>query len=105
MEKDAADVAALLADDEAELLGRPSRLAAIDVVDWWSGVDLEHNSWVLEEAGRPVAVGWLERHGPIGFHIGVVAQGAKSRGLGGKLVGLGEARAEAVGAARAHTFA
>ena len=97
-------MAALLADDESELLGRPSRLTAIDVVDWWSGIDLEHNSWMFEEAGRPVAVGWLESHGPIGFHVGVVAQGAKSCGLGGKLVDLGESRAAAVGAARAHTF-
>jgi mycothiol synthase len=34
----------------------------------------------------------------------VVAQGAKSRGLGGRLVDLGEGRAAAAGAARAQTF-
>jgi mycothiol synthase len=103
--EDAAAVAALLAEDEAELLGRPSRLAAIDVVGWWSDVDLEADSWVLEEAGRPVAVGWFELYGPIGFHVGVVGQGSKSRGLGGKLVDLGEGRAASAGLARAQTFA
>ena len=103
--EDAAAVAAILAEDEADLLGRPSRLAALDVVDWWSRVDLERDSWMLEEGGRPVAAGWFERYGPIGFHVGVVAPGAKSRGLGGKLVDLGEDRALASGAARAHSFA
>ena len=103
--EDAAGVAAILAEDEAELLGRPSRLAAIDVIGWWSGVDLEQNSWVLEEGGRPVAVGWFEPYGPIGFHVGVVAQGAKARSLGGALVDLGEGRTAAAGMVRAQTFA
>ena len=97
-------MAALLADDEAALLGRPSRLSAIDIRSWWARVDLEHDSWLLEEDGRPVAAGWFEHYGPLGIYLGVVAQGAKGRGLGGQLVDLGESRAVAAGAERAHSF-
>ena len=97
-------MAALLAADETALLGRPSRLTAIDVGSWWASVDLEHDSWLLEEDGRPVAAGWFERYGPLGIYLGVVAQGAKGRGLGGQLVDLGESRAVAAGAERAHSF-
>jgi len=103
--EDAAAVAALLADDDTALYGQPSRLSPVDVHSWWARVDLEHDSWLLEEDGRPVAVGWFERHDPLGIHIGVVAQGAKGRGLGGKLVDLGEDRALAVDAPRVHTWA
>jgi mycothiol synthase len=103
--EDAAVVAALLAADEAALLGRPSRLTTVDVEAWWVGIDLERDSWLLEEEGRPVAIGWFEYHHPLAFHVGVVAQGAKGRGLGGKLVDLGDGRALEVGAPRAHTWA
>ncbi|HYA09682.1 MAG TPA: GNAT family N-acetyltransferase, partial [Gaiellaceae bacterium] len=102
--EDAAAVAALLADDDTALYGQPSRLSPVDVHSWWARVDLEHDSWLLEEDGRPVAVGWFEYHHPLGFHVGAVAQGAKGRGLGGKLVDLGEGRAVAVGAPRVHTW-
>jgi mycothiol synthase len=102
--EDAAAVAAILAEDETALVGHPSRMTEIDVVGWWSGTDLEKDSWLLEEEGHLVAAGWFEHLGPIGFHVGVVAQGAKSRGLGGRLVDIGEGRATAGGAARAQTF-
>lgn len=102
---DASVVAALLAEDETALVGHPSRLSEVDVASWWAGTDLERDSWVLEEDGRLVAVGWFDHHGPLGVHVGIVAQGAKGRGLGARLVDLGEGRAAAVGAERAHTFA
>ena len=98
-------MAAVLAHDEAVLVGHPSRLTEVDIVSWWARTDLEQDSWLLEEDGRLAAVGWFEHHGPLGIHVGIVAQGAKGRGLGGRLVELGEARAVAVGAERAHTFA
>lgn len=103
--EDAAPVAALLAADETELLGHPSRLTEVDVVGWWARVDLEQSSWLLEDDGRPVAVGWFEHYGPIGIHVGVVALGEKGRGLGARLVDVGEGRAAASDATRAHTFA
>ena len=102
--EDADVVATLLADDEAVLLGRPSRLTALDVASWWVRVDLEHDSWLLEEGGRLVAAGWFEYHDALGFHVGVVAQGAKGRGLGGKLIDLAEGRAVAAGIPRVHTW-
>jgi mycothiol synthase len=102
---DAAVVAALLAEDETALNGHPSRLAAGDVASWWLGVDLEQDSYLLEEDGSLVALGWFDFHDPLGIHVGATAQGAKGRGLGGRVVDLGESRAAAVGAARVHTFA
>jgi len=102
--EDAAAVAAVLAADETALVGHPSRLTEVDVASWWVGTDLEQDSWLLEEDGRLVALGWFDRVGPIGFHVGVVALEAKGRGLGGRLVDLGEARAAATGAVRAQTF-
>jgi mycothiol synthase len=104
-QEDAAVVAALLAEDETVLNGHPSRLTEVDVVSWWAGTDLARDSWLLQEDGRLVAAGWFDRHGPLGIHVGIVAQGAKGRGLGGRLIDLGEGRAVAVGAERAHTFA
>lgn len=89
---DAAAVAALAAADEAALLGRPSRLGERDVLDWWSRADLERDSWLLEEHGSLVGMGWFETRGDLGLFVGVVAQGAKGRGLGGTLADLGESR-------------
>jgi mycothiol synthase len=102
--EDAAAVADLLAADETALHGRPSRLTAIDVRSWWGRVDLEQSSWLLEEDGEIVAVGWFEHLESLGFHVGAVAPGAKGRGLGGELVTLAETRAAAAGATRVHTW-
>jgi mycothiol synthase len=95
-------VTALVVADESELFGRPSRLTSVDVHSWWARVELETNSWLLEEDGRVVAVGWFERHGDVGMNIGIVARGAKGRGLGGALADLGEERAAETDAARIH---
>jgi len=101
---DATAVAAVAGDDEAALLGHPSRLGPTDVLDWWGRTDLERNSWLLEEAGELVGVGWFESVDELGTFVGIVAQGAKGRGLGAALVDLGEAHAREAGAARAHTW-
>jgi mycothiol synthase len=98
-------VAALAAEDEAALQGRASRLGANDVRGWLKRVALEQDSWVYEEDGKLVAVSWLDYIDDLGFFIGIVAQGAKRRGLGSRIVETGEARARERGSARAQTFA
>jgi mycothiol synthase len=97
-------VATLAAEDEAALHGRPSRLGANDVRGWLKRVDVEKDSWLYEEDGRPAAVSWFDFIDDLGFFIGIVAQGAKSRGLGARIVDNGEARARDRGAARVQTF-
>jgi mycothiol synthase len=103
--EDAAAVAALVVADETVLLGRPSQVTAIDILDEWNRVDLESGSWLLEEEGTLVGVGWSEARGhELGMFIGIVAQGAKGRGLGAALADLGESRVRAAGVARLHTW-
>jgi mycothiol synthase len=97
-------VAALAAEDEAALQGRPSRLGTNDVRGWLKRVDLETDSWVYEEEGTLVAVSWFDFIDDLGFFIGIVAQGAKHRGIGTQIVVTGEARARDHGAARVQTF-
>jgi len=102
--EDAVAVAALVAADEAALTGRPSHLTANDVLAWWSRCDLATSSWVLEEDGRLVGSGWFHHDGPLGFFVGIVAQGEKGRGLGGMQVDLGEQCAAEAGVERVHTW-
>jgi GNAT superfamily N-acetyltransferase len=97
-------VATLAAEDETVLHGRASRLGTADVRGWLTRTDLENDSWLYEDDGRPVAVSWFDLHGDLGFFVGIVAQGAKGRGLGTRIVETGEARARERGADRAHTF-
>jgi mycothiol synthase len=97
-------VARLAAEDETVLHGRKSRLGTADVRGWLTRTDLENDTWLYEEDGKPVAVSWFELHGDLGLFIGIVAQGAKGRGLGTRIVEAGEARARERGAARVHTF-
>jgi ribosomal protein S18 acetylase RimI-like enzyme/N-acetylglutamate synthase-like GNAT family acetyltransferase len=102
--EDAVAVAAFVVADETVLLGRPSRLGEVDILDWWSRTDLERDSWLFEEKGRPVAVGWFESRDELGVFVGIVAQGAKGRGLGAALVGLGESCAHSAGVARVQAW-
>jgi len=102
---DAGAVAALAAADEEALHGRPSRLQANDVLAWWVRTDLEHESWLHEDAGGPLAAGWFGLEGDIGVFLGIVAQRAKGRGLGSALVDRGEDCARTRGAARIHGVA
>lgn len=97
-------VAIVRADEEA-LRGRPSHVEPADVRMWLWRTDLEHDSWLFEDEGRVVAAGWggtLE--GEAGEFAGVVAQGAKRRGLGTLLVERGEASATAKGARLVRTW-
>ena len=52
-------VAAFLAEDETHLFGRPSRLGVTDVTTWLAHVDLERDTWLFEEDGEVVALGWV----------------------------------------------
>jgi mycothiol synthase len=97
-------VAALAAEDEAALQGRPSRLGSNDVRGWLARVDLAQDSWRYEEDGKLLAVSWFDFIDDLGFFVGIVAQNAKGRGLGSRLVDTGEARARERGAARVQTF-
>ncbi len=103
-QKDAAAVAALVAADEAVLLGRPSRVGEVDLLDWWNRTELETDSWLLEEDGKLVGAGWSEARDELGMFVGIVAQGRKRRGLGGALADLGESRVRAAGVARVQTW-
>jgi mycothiol synthase len=98
-------VAMLAAEDETAFHGRASRLGPADVRGWLTHANLENDSWLYEEDGRPVAVSWFELHDDLGLFVGIVAQGAKGRGLGRRIVATGEARARERGAARVQTFA
>jgi mycothiol synthase len=101
---DIESVLALAVEDESVLQGRPSRLGSNDVRGWLARVDLAQDSWLYEEDGKLVAVSWFDFIDDLGFFIGIVAQGAKGRGLGTRVVETGEARARDRGAARAQTF-
>jgi GNAT superfamily N-acetyltransferase len=98
-------VARLAAEDEGVIFGRPSRLGPVDIRGWLTGANLEDDSWLYhDDDGALVGVSWFELHEDLGVFIGIVAQGAKGRGLGGRIVANGEQRARDRGAARAHTF-
>lgn len=101
---DAPAVAAMAAADEEALRGRASRIQTEDVVAWLSRADLERESWLFEDRSEIVGVGWFDVYGEVGTAIGVVAQGAKGRGLGTAIAERGEASARAHGVARIHTF-
>jgi mycothiol synthase len=101
---DIESVLALAVEDESVLQGRPSRLGSNDVRGWLARVDLAQDSWLYEEDGKLVAVSWFDFIDDLGFFIGIVAQGAKGRGLGARVVETGEARARERGAARTQTF-
>jgi hypothetical protein len=50
----------LIAEDEEQLLGTPSRLTANDLREWLSRTNLASDSWLYEDDGRVVAVGWTD---------------------------------------------
>jgi GNAT superfamily N-acetyltransferase len=103
--EDAPAVAALARADEEALRGQPSHVVADEVASWWERTDLANDSWLFEEDGDVVAVGWFQLWGDIGSHAGIVAQGAKGRGLGASLVDRAEAAGARRGAPRMHAFA
>lgn len=94
--EDAPTVAELLAEDE-RFFGREPRLTSQDVRAWWLRTDLEHDSWLLEESGRPIAVGWLDRQPGFAFGGSCVRPGAKGRGIGAWLIDRSVAHARSLG--------
>jgi mycothiol synthase len=99
-------VAAFLAEDEARLFGRPSRLGVADVTAWLAGADLERGTWLFEEEGHVAAIGWteVEEHHDAGFAVGVVHRDRQGRGLGSQLLELMERRLREIGTARIHSL-
>jgi mycothiol synthase len=95
-------VAAFLAEDETHLFGRPSRLGVPDVTAWLSSVDLPQDTWLFDEGGRLVALGWVEQHDDTGIAVGVVHRQWRGRGLGSTLVERSEERLRSLGAERVH---
>jgi ribosomal protein S18 acetylase RimI-like enzyme len=95
-------VAAFLAEDETHFFGRPARVGVSDVTAWLAGPDLPHDSWLFEEGGGLVALGWIEKHEDTGIAVGVVHRERRGRGLGSTLVDRSEERLRALGAARIH---
>lgn len=101
---DAPAVAALVRADDEALRGRPSHVDVTEVLAWWDRTNLERDSWLFQEEGRPVAAGWLFEYGPKAAFGGIVAQGAKGRGLGTAIVERAEATAREHGLGRMHTW-
>jgi mycothiol synthase len=95
-------IAAFLAEDETHLFGRPSRLGVADITAWLSGPDLSSDTWLIEEAGSLVALGWVEKHHETGVAVGVVHREHRGRGLGSRLVDRSEERLAALAVGRIH---
>jgi mycothiol synthase len=102
--EDAPAIAALVRADDEAFRGRPSHVDATEVLAWWGRADLARDSWLFEDAGRPVAAGWVFPYGHKAAFAGVVAQGAKRRGLGTAIVERAEEAAREHGLARMHTW-
>jgi mycothiol synthase len=75
-----------------------------DLVDWWREVDLEHDSWVIED-DSVAAYGVLYPHGESADLDCFVHPTRKGRGLGSWLLARGETRARERGLLKAHAWA
>jgi mycothiol synthase len=95
-------LAAFLAEDETHLFGRPSRIGVADITAWLSGPDLSSDTWLFEDEGMLVALGWVEKHHDTGVAIGIVHRERRSRGLGSEIVDRNEERLRALGVGRIH---
>jgi GNAT superfamily N-acetyltransferase len=91
---------ALVVRDEEHTLGRSSKLTSSDLRAWLGEVDLARDTWLAEDDGRPVAVGWIWRRGELANGMGMVDPEARGRGLGSWLVESAVGRAGAAGAQR-----
>lgn len=98
-------LAAFLAADEERLHGRPSNISVPDVREWTSRADLEHDSWLWEDAAGIAAVGWTQLQGDLAIGIAAVGDRAQTSGVGRELVASIERRAREQGATRMHQFA
>jgi len=104
-EEDVEALLALIRADEEAIRGLPSHVEEADLRMWWTRTDLANDSWLFEDGGRVVAAGWGGLEGTTGEFAGIVAQGAKGRGLGTMLVERGEALAAQKGAGAVRTWA
>jgi mycothiol synthase len=96
-------IAEFLADDETHLFGRPSRIGVADVTAWLSEPDLLHDTWLFEENGGIVGLGWIEKNEhDSGFAVGAVHREWRGRGIGSQLIGQSENRLRTLGAQRVH---
>jgi mycothiol synthase len=95
-------LAAFLAEDETHLFGRPSRVGVADVTAWLTDPDLSNDTWLFEDDGRLVAMGWVEKHDDTGIALGIVHREWRGLGLGSELVDRSEERLRALGVARIH---
>ncbi len=75
-----------------------------DLLDWWRLVDLERDSWVVED-GSIAAYAVLFPHPESADIDGYVHPGRKGIGLGSWLVACGEERVRQRGVATAHAWA
>ena len=98
--RDDADLCAELLNEDERWLGRPGRLSGADIRSWWLRTDLTDGSWLLEEDGHPIALGWADVHDGNAHGGSIVLPDAKNRGLGGLLVRHAEGWARDHGAAR-----
>jgi len=95
-------VAAFLAEDESRQFGRPSRVGIDDVRGWLGSCDLERDTWLFDEEGLLVALGWVEKHEDVGIAVGAVAAARHGRGLGSELIDRMEERLASLTVARIH---
>ena len=98
-ERDADAVAELSAAAERAVRGEAD-LDAADVRDWWRLIDLEQDSWLIEDCGRVVAAATLFRRGEVPNVWADVHPEHNGRGLGSTLVDLTEARARELDAGK-----
>jgi mycothiol synthase len=90
---------ALVAEEEAVTGG--SRWDSSDTADWWRGLELEGESWVVEPAPGVVAgcLGLFTRGGAFNGWASV-APAFAGRGLGAELIRLAEERTRELGGSR-----
>ncbi|HZT53944.1 MAG TPA: GNAT family N-acetyltransferase, partial [Gaiellaceae bacterium] len=102
--EDAPVVAAVFASLEEALLGS-STFDVEDVRGWWQTVDVERQTWLVEEDGTLLAAAGCQVLGELASSLGAVRPSAQGRGLGARLLELVEGRAAADGASRLQAWA
>jgi mycothiol synthase len=98
---------ALVVADEEHFSGRPSQLMVGDLREWLSRTVLATDSWLYEEDGALVALGWcdLVPGNDVAIGVGVVHPAWKGKGIGPELVDRSESRARELDAQRMHQVA
>jgi GNAT superfamily N-acetyltransferase len=100
---DDAEAAAALIRAYDEAYGAADVMTAEDMLHEWTGVDLEHDAWLLEDDGRAVALGCVYGRRAERLDLdGYVHPAFTGRGLGTEILRLGEERVRERGAARIH---